>query len=154
MSVDLLIERRLSLPPEACFALWVDPGEVQQWWGPKDDEGTPFRANVIAWVAREGATWAIDMTAPDGTIYRQRGEMIEVNPPSVLRFSFHWLEHGEPGPKTMICVHFEPDGEGTKMTFRQSGFVDEGVRDGHTEGWHECLDRLVNAAKRKEATAS
>ena len=72
--------------------------------------------------------------------------MIEVVPPRLLRFSFYWIENGQPGPKTEISVRFVPDGEGTLMTFTQKGFADEATRDGHVQGWDECLDRLAETA--------
>ena len=151
MTESLEIERRLTLAPKDCFALWADPTAVREWWGPKDEVGTPFRAEILQWSVQEGAPWAINMLAPDGTVYRQSGEMIEVDPPHLVRFSFHWIENGGRGPTMEITVRFDPDGEGTRMRFKQSGFTDRDVRDGHSEGWHECLDRLEAAAARRES---
>jgi uncharacterized protein YndB with AHSA1/START domain len=154
MTASLEIERKLTLSPQQCFALWADPDEVRKWWGPKDHTGAPFKAEIVEWKVQEGAAWAINMIAPDGTVYRQSGEMIEVDPPRRLRFSFHWVENGSRGPMTEITVRFDPDGTGTRMRFTQSGFADAEVRDSHAEGWHECLDRLDEAAARRETTAA
>lgn len=153
MTERLEVERRLTLAPKDCFALWTDPIELQQWWGPKDETGAPFRAEIIQWRVEEGATWAINMFSPRGEIYRQGGEMIEVASPRLIRFSFHWIEDGRRGPKTEISVSFDPDGEGTRLRFRQSGFADAEVRDSHSEGWHECLDRFEAAARQESEAA-
>jgi len=144
----LEIERSLSLSPERCFALWTDPEEVRKWWGPKDETGTPFSAEIVQWKVEEGATWIINMIAPDGTVYRQRGEMTEVAPPHRLRFSFRWDDDNQSGPTTEISLKFERDGSGTRMRFRQSGFASSAQRDGHEGGWLECLDRLQELAAR------
>lgn len=149
-TVSLRIERRLTLPPDRCFALWADPGELGRWWGPSDGAGAPFTADILAWTAAPGASWRIRMTAPDGAVFWQGGEMIEVVPPRLLRFSFHWIEEGRRGPAAEITVRFEPDGSGTRLVFIQAGFADIAVRDGHEQGWGECLDRFAAAAGRWE----
>lgn len=154
MSAYLEIERRLTLSPERCFGLWTDPGEVRRWWGPKDRNGVPFEAHTVDWDVRTGATWRIGMVAPDGTRFWQSGEMIEVNPPNLLRFTFHWVENGRRGPTTEISVRFVPEGSGTRMLFVQSGFADTEIRDGHSDGWNECLDRLVHAVLRHQGKAA
>ena len=33
------------------------------------------------------------------------------------------------------------------MTFVQNGFADEPTRDGHVQGWNECLDRFAEAVR-------
>jgi uncharacterized protein YndB with AHSA1/START domain len=146
MSIDLSIERRIGIPPAACFSLLSDPMRVRDWWGPNDEDGVPFRAHVHAWTVLEGEHWSIDMTAPDGTVYSQRGRMLEVDPPSTLRFSFSWVEDDKAGPETVISFSRRPDGNGSLLTFTQAGFCSESVRDSHLEGWNECLDRLQEFA--------
>lgn len=153
MTESLDIERRLALPPKECFALWIDPQKVQAWWGPRDEKGEVFRSEIIRWDVREGESWSINMTAPDGTVYRQGGEMIEVDPPRLIRFSFHWIENDERGPTTEINVRFEPDGDGTRLCFQHGGFDDADNRDGHHEGWSQCLDRFDEAVERWKSAA-
>lgn len=146
MTFDLKLERRLSLKPEECFALWSDPVQLAKWWGPKDAAGEPFQSEVKAWSLEIGAQWSIKMVAPDGTEFHQGGEFTAVDPPNLLHFSFHWIANGEQGPSTEITVRFVADEGGCKMFFEQKGFNDTGSRDGHTEGWDECLDRFVAAS--------
>ena len=143
MTVDLRIERRIDQTPEACFDLWAQPHEVAQWWGPKDEAGRPFRAKIEAWSASPGEAWSIIMTSPDGAEYFQCGKILEVKRPHLLRFSFAWVEAGQRGPETEIRVEFQPEGSGTRLIFEQIGFSDETTRDGHVEGWKECLDRFA-----------
>lgn len=153
MSLSLDIERHLPFPPETCFALWADPRELEKWWGPKDENGTPFRSKIQEWELREGAGWAIDMIAPDGAIYRQSGKVLEVERPRLIRLGFRWVESGEPGPQTEILVLFEKLDLGTKLRFSQTGFVDANARETHASGWDECLDRFEDAVTRCEVAA-
>lgn len=142
MTAELRLERHINQSLETCFDLWTHPDEVAQWWGPKDDAGRPFKATVEAWSLKPGDAWAITMTAPDGTVFSQSGTMLEVERPRLLRFTFAWVEKNKRGPETEIRVSFAPDGQGTRVIFEQLGFADEPTRDGHVEGWRECLDRL------------
>ncbi|MFY1709452.1 SRPBCC family protein [Tritonibacter scottomollicae] len=143
MTADLKLELRIDQTPETCFDLWTHPEQVAQWWGPKDDAGSPFKATVEAWSMSPGEEWAITMTAPDGTTFSQRGKMLEVDRPHRLGFTFAWVEDERRGPETEVRVTFEPDGSGTRLIFEQLGFADEATRDGHVQGWQECLDRLA-----------
>lgn len=145
---ELVIERHLALTPEECFAFWTDPTTMTEWWGPKDNAGEPFHSEVESWTAVQGQNWSIRMTAPDGTVHVQGGEMLEVDPPNGLRFSFHWSENGERGPTTEVSVRFDARGGGTMLTFTQRGFSEAEVRDSHEQGWKECLDRLEDAVSR------
>jgi uncharacterized protein YndB with AHSA1/START domain len=148
----LSLERLISLPPARCFALWSRAEVLEKWWGPKDDAGRNFLSRVLEWVPEPGASWQIQMTAPDGSTYLQGGEMLEVVAPKLLRFSFHWIEAGQRGPATEILVRFEAEGTGTRLIFTQSGFRDGPTRDGHVGGWQECIDRFV-AALPEQASA-
>ena len=141
MSADLRLERHVDRTPEACFDLWTRAEALAQWWGPKDDKGRPFQADVEAWTAAPGEPWAIALTAPDGSRFDQTGKMLEVVRPRLIRFSFAWVQSGETGPETEIRVTFEPVGTGTRLIFEQTGFTDAVTRDAHVEGWEECLDR-------------
>lgn len=143
MTHSLKLARHVPLTPELAFALWTDASQLETWWGPKDENGAPFTAEIIDWTAKPGSPWRIRLTAPDGTRFEQGGEMIEVSPPRLLRFSFHWIENGQKGPTTQISVQFDPDGDGTRVSFEQAGFADAATRDSHETGWQECLDRLA-----------
>ena len=46
-------------------------------------------------------------------------------------------------PETLVTVTIRPEGNGTRLTFRQEPFADAASRDSHESGWGECLDRLV-----------
>jgi uncharacterized protein YndB with AHSA1/START domain len=51
------------------------------------------------------------------------------------------------GPATLVTLRFEAIGARTRLTFRQSGFACEAERDGHADGWAQCLDKLDTWAR-------
>ncbi len=142
MSHELKLTRTLSLTPEECFALWQNPQILAAWWGPYDDQGEPFISKIENWDLKEGADWAITMTAPSGKLYHQSGTILKVNAPHGLTFTFRWTKQGETGPTTKIDVRFDAAANGTEMTFKHMDFDLAEDRDAHISGWSSCIDRL------------
>ncbi len=143
----LEIERYVARPPKVCFALWTDPQKLALWWGPRDEQGRPFRTGSVDWTAEVGSPWRIEMFSPSGTRFEQAGEMLEVSAPDLLRFSFRWVEDGVPGPEMEIRIRFVAEEGGTRMYFQQTGLITEHARAEHHAGWQECFDRWTDAAQ-------
>jgi len=51
-------------------------------------------------------------------------------------------ENGRPGVETVVTVRFEDLGKRTRLILEQTGFDSDESRDGHRDGWSECLDIL------------
>lgn len=147
----LTLDVKLPLDRERAFALWSDAEHLARWWGPKDENGQPMRAEQVEWSPSEGTRWRVVLVPSDGERFVQSGRFVTVRPPEALSFTFAWEDDdGERGAETLVEVVFEATGEGTRVTLRQSGFPGAGERDGHIEGWRECLDRLVQEAADQE----
>jgi uncharacterized protein YndB with AHSA1/START domain len=144
--LDLRIERIIPLPIEDVFELWTKPEHFKHWWGPKDEQGRPFSLAFHEADIREGGAWRACIRAPDGREYWQNGRYETIAPPHRLVFTFNWENDEEP-VEMLIEVEFVAQGQSTLMKFRQSRFLSEASRDGHTEGWQECFDRLVDYAE-------
>lgn len=145
MSHDIEIVRIVKAAPETCFAQCRDPEALVGWWGPKDDAGAPFRADLLAWDLADGAPWRIRMTAPSGAVYEHGGRVLEAKPPVLLRLSFAWFTDGEAGPESEILFRFEPHAKGTRLIFAHRGLTDLAARDSHMAGWETCLERFFEA---------
>ena len=73
-----------------------------------------------------------------------RGAWREITPPGCLVFTTAWEDpHGAPEHEMLITVTFADLGGRTEMTFHQAGFIHEQSRDGHNDGWSECVDKLA-----------
>lgn len=146
---ELVLDVTLPLDPERAFRLWSDADHLARWWGPKDEGGRPMEATEVRWTPSAGERWRVALVAPDGTSFVQGGRFVTVDPPNALAFTFAWEdENGRLGHETMVQVAFEAVDAGTHVRFRQSGFEDASARDGHANGWRECLDRLLDEARR------
>src|ERR1051326_3829034 len=78
---ELVITRVFDAPREIVFEAWTDPAQLARWWGPHH-----FTNENVEIEPHAGGTFNIDMRAPDGTIYPNRGTVQEVVAPE--RFVF------------------------------------------------------------------
>lgn len=134
--IALTITRVFDAPRSLVFKVWTTPEHLARWWGPKD-----FSVPSIKSDFREGGAWRSCIRSPEGQDYWAHGTYREILEPSRIVFTFTWEE--ENPTDTLITVTFEDEDGRTKLTFHQAPFPTVESRDGHTEGWEECMDRLA-----------
>jgi uncharacterized protein YndB with AHSA1/START domain len=141
---QLVITRTFDAPPELLFALWTQREHLLNWFAPRDGD-RDFTTPSAEVDVRPGGEYRICIRSPDGVDYPMRGTYREVTPPRRLVFTHAWenTTAGPIGHETLITVTFEPEGAGTRLTFRQAFFTSVASRDSHRGGWSECLDRLA-----------
>ncbi len=111
---EIVLVRVLDATRDAVFAAWTDADSFCQWFGP---EG--FTCTVREMDVRPGGRARFDMTAPDGTLYTNRFDYLEVVPDERLV-----LEHGsdvteDPARfRVTITLDEQTDGK-TVLTLRQ-----------------------------------
>ena len=137
-SRELVITRVFDAPRAMVFKAFTDPKLAIRWWGPKHHPATQLEMD-----ARPGGVWRICLTGrDDGRELWQHGRFLEVVAPERIVFSFVWEEEGERGLENVVTITFAAQGKKTLMTFRHAPFHSLMERDGHTEGWSSCFDRL------------
>ncbi len=110
-----------------------------QWSCPKGFSVTNVEGNLEV-----GGNWQSGMKSPSGEIYNLKGEYKEIVKPRRLVFTHQWLhQDGSVSPETTITITLKALDLKTKMTFKQSGFESDVVRDSHEQGWSEALINLV-----------
>lgn len=139
------IERTLHIDasPEVVFSVISDPAHVREWWA---DEAE-FASGEPGWLGFG------DLEAGGK---RVRFQVADAVPPRL--FSFRWThEEGvEPGPgnSNLVVFELEPAGDGTLLTFTESGFRERGwteakardIHADHRNGWDHFLGRLAEYA--------
>jgi uncharacterized protein YndB with AHSA1/START domain len=137
----LSLDRRFAAPVAQVFRLWSDPVLRQKWWGPAGFTCTELHSDF-----RPGGAWGATIIARDLGPYGMAGVYREIAAGERIVFSFRWTTDAEP-EETEVTVTFRPTADGgTLQRFRQGPFSAPASRDSHSEGWSECLDRLVGAA--------
>ncbi|MET9603224.1 MULTISPECIES: SRPBCC domain-containing protein [unclassified Streptomyces] len=151
------IERELHIDasPEVVFEVLSSPEHIRDWWSAE-----------TAFEPAAGATGRLTWTDADsGRRESSAFTVVEADPPRL--FSFRWTydeketEAAGPGPGNSLLVTFElvPEGAGTTVRFRESGYRERGWEaavleahyNDHRQGWDFYLPRLVATAHRLAA---
>ena len=134
---EFVITRVVAAPPDRVFAAWTMSEHLAQWAAPHGFTITAGETDL-----RPGGKWWCCMRSPDGTEHRAGGVYREIVGPERLVFTHAWEGGEEPGPATLVTVTLSEEAGGTRLTLHQAGFASAGSRDGHRDGWGECLERL------------
>ena len=130
-----IIEVQIDLPgtAEAAFLAWTNASEVQRWWGGWPDGEAP----EMQFDAKPGGKWRFAMCLGEATQWVS-GEVIDVDAPRTLRFSFAW--EGDPAPETPVVLGFEdlPEG-GARLTLKHDQSLGGNACE---EGWSWSLNCL------------
>jgi uncharacterized protein YndB with AHSA1/START domain len=127
----LKVETRVAAPPEVVFAYFTDPEKYRRWKG--------TRAELDP---QPGGSYRVEMGS-NGWV---AGEYVLVDPPNRIIFTWGWEDNPAlPPGTTRVEVSFVPDGDGTIVRIRHSGFTDAMTRDQHEQGWRHFASRLAVA---------
>lgn len=123
------MEQLISASPATVFSYLTDPAKFTQWMG-VGAELDP----------RPGGRFRIDA---DG-VHIALGEYREVDPPHRLVMTWGWLDDESiPPGSTLVEITLTPEGAGTRLRLRHSGFPDQPARDTHRAGWALYTARLA-----------
>lgn len=115
----------------------TDPGELGKWWGPKG-----FTVPELEFEPREGESLRIAMQPPEGEVFHLEGEVREVDPPSLLSFTFRWDPPDPDDRETLVTLTVGDRGVRTEVELTQGEFATEERRALHEAGWSESFEKL------------
>ena len=121
------LDRRYAATPERVYAHFTDPELMATWFCPNPD--LTFTATLDV---RPGGEWRVEMGD-----WVEGGSYVEVEPPSLLVFTFDW-EHDD-APPTTVTVEITSEGDVTRLVLAHE---ESGDDSGHEEGWLLSLARL------------
>lgn len=138
---QLALTREFAATPERLWQAWADPKEMVRWLGPVEWPASQVEADL-----RVGGAWRACLTARDGSdVLWQSGRYLDVNPPTLLRFTFRWdsPNHADAGIDTTVTIRLESlPGRRTRLTLTQTGLTDDQSIGSHSYGWSSTLSRL------------
>jgi uncharacterized protein YndB with AHSA1/START domain len=128
------VDRELTIAasPETVWEFLVDPAKATRWMG-----------ETMTLEPRPGGEYLVGVI-PGHTA---RGEVVEIDPPRRLVFTFGWEGESAVSPGSST-IEFEliPDGDGTTLRFSHYGLPSAEAVTSHTHGWDHYLARLAVAA--------
>lgn len=114
-ALTLTLVDELSAPPERIWQVWVDPRQLERWWGPPT-----WPATFEEHDTRPGGRSSYYMTGPEGEKARGWWQFVSLEEPRSIEFEDGFSdESGEPDdamPRMTMRVALEPSGTGTRMT--------------------------------------
>ncbi len=133
----LELTRVLPAGRSAVFEAFSDADQLARWWGP---EG--FTTPSLDFDPRAGASYRIEMQPPEGERFHLTGEVLEVDPPVRLAYTFVWEPPDPDDVETLVGLKFRDLGGSTEVAFTQGPFKTEERRALHRGGWTDGFDKL------------
>lgn len=139
-TVELLIEKEFSHPPQVVFEAWLQPEQLRQWMGPTDD----IHVSDVSVDAVEGGAYRMQFNDPDGTQHQLNGVYQTIERYTKLIFSWMWEPPTEgANEETLVTLDFIPTAKGTKLVLSHQRFSSVELRDRHDWGWNGTLEKLL-----------
>jgi uncharacterized protein YndB with AHSA1/START domain len=120
------------------FDAMIDPEQVAQWWGPQG-----FTCPEVSLNPRVGGHYRIAMQPPEGELFYLAGQYVEVEPPSLLAYTFRWEPPDPDDRETVARLVLREDDGVTHVELTQGPFATEARRELHRAGWSDTLVRLA-----------
>lgn len=139
---EIVLSRVFDAPRDLVFRAWTDKEHFAKWFGPRGFTTTIHEADM-----RVGGLLRFDMKAPDGTIYDNRIEFLEIKRPELLVFDHGHDKDDDPGRFHVTITFDEQSDKKTVMTMRQLHPTKEqraiGIGFGAVELGYQTLDKLA-----------
>jgi uncharacterized protein YndB with AHSA1/START domain len=132
---DLVVERRVSVPPERVYSYFTDPEKWLAW------QGVEAEIELVP-----GGVWRVNVTG-DGFA---SGRVVEVVENERVVFTWGW-EQGPPIPpgSTTVAIELLRDGDGTLIRLTHKNLPPDLV-DVHRLGWEHYSSRLAAVAEGRD----
>jgi uncharacterized protein YndB with AHSA1/START domain len=150
-TLDLVLERTISVPPEKVWAAWTQPELLMQWFTP-----APWKTVAVDNDLRPGGRCITTMESPEGERYPNAGCYLQVEPNRLLVFTSVMNEDFRPVAPTngagdlgfTARIEIEPTADGGTNYRAIAMHADESACKQHadmgfTVGWGAALDQLV-----------
>lgn len=139
---EIVLARVFDAPRALVFTMWTDPDHAMKWFGPKGFTCTLHEMDV-----RVGGRWRFDMKAPNGTVYPNRIEYLEIVPNQRIVFD-HGDDIDDDPQRFRVTLTFdEQTDKKTVMTLRQLHPTkeqrDAKIAFGAVEYGYQTLEKLA-----------
>jgi uncharacterized protein YndB with AHSA1/START domain len=136
------IERTYDATPARVFAAWADPAAKARWFGPGAGAGEDYALEFAV-----GGRERLQVTAPDGAVYRYDARYQEIVPDRRIVYAYTMDRDDTRISVSVATVEVEPGAAGTRLTFtEQAAYLDGADTPAAREhGTRELLEKLDGA---------
>lgn len=130
-------ERVFDATPEQDFGLLTEPTALARWWGPHG-----FAVREVHLDLRVGGSLRFTMQPPDGESFHLSGELLQIEFPSELTFTFRWDEPVPGDRETLVELSLDFHDGRTTVSLTQGEFATEERLELHRSGWADSFEKL------------
>jgi uncharacterized protein YndB with AHSA1/START domain len=141
---SVVTEIEIGAPPERVFQALISREQALQWGGNQLFELTAWEME-----ARPGGKWRFisKERRPSGAYsvseFVHHGEVVEIDPPHLLVYTWFANWHEPPSRKTVVRWELTPTPTGTRVKVTHSGLAAlPGAAKGYNEGWPGLLHSI------------
>jgi len=137
-------EIEIAAPPQRVFRALIDREQALQWVTNDAFEMTLWEMDV-----RPGGKWRFVSKerkgAGAGKDFDHHGEIVEIDPPRLLSYSWFANWHENPSHPTLVRWELIPTKAGTRLKVTHSGLAAlPGACQGYSQGWPGLVQSLKN----------
>lgn len=141
MTDVVTLERVFPASAARVFEMVSQPQNMVRWWGLEGMLVSDHNLNF----SRLGP-WHSTLESSDGTRKLVSGEVIQIDPPHFIAFTWAWHDGGPGGPRqaeTRVTIEIGSVGaDRAKMVLRHYDLGADSARAGHAKGWLSIFDKL------------
>jgi uncharacterized protein YndB with AHSA1/START domain len=135
-------EIEIAAPPERVFKALTDRAQAMQWGSNPSFEMSAWEMDV-----RLGGKWQFisrELTGRNkGREYEHHGEILEMDPPRLLAYSWYANWHEPATKQTVVRWEITPVGKGSRVKMTHSGLSQiKGACEGYSQGWPGLMEEL------------
>lgn len=139
---EIVMSRVFDAPRPLVFRMWTEPEHLAKWFGPKGFTCKMHETNV-----RVGGRWRFDMLAPNGTVYPNRIEYLEIVPNERLVFD-HGVDKDDDPNRFRVTITFDEQADKKTVMMMRQLLTTKADRDakigfGAVELGYQTLDKLA-----------
>jgi uncharacterized protein YndB with AHSA1/START domain len=141
-------EIEIAAPPERVFRALIEREQALQWGKSDAFEMTSFEMD-----ARPGGKWRFvskPLQGPGaGNELEHHGEILEIDPPRLLAYSWYASWHENPAVQTMVRWELTATTSGTHLKVVHSGLLPiPGACQGYSQGWPGLLQSVKKVVEK------
>jgi len=146
----VITEIEIAAPPGRVYQALTTREQALQW-----GRGDAFEVTLWEMDARPGGKWRFVSRERQGTgtgkAYDHHGEILQLDPPRLLEYSWFANWHPNPTHPTVVRWDLTPTKTGTLLKVTHSGLAPlPGAAQGYSEGWPGLVQQIKNFVERKE----
>jgi uncharacterized protein YndB with AHSA1/START domain len=137
---SVISEIEIAAPPARVFSALVEREQALQWGGGETHQITSWEMD-----ARPGGSWhyVAKERKPAGAEFDHHGEIIQIDPPRLLEYSWFANWHPDPAHRTVVRWDLTPTATGTRLKVTHRGLAAmKGLAEGYAQGWPGLVEQI------------